>query len=207
MPRLIGPNNSILHLILMKSGAHVDIESPTILATGGQEMIKINVVGPPNLVTLVGQMIQEVAKLFLFSSADLLPQVLINGPDKLASLPDIPQGGVGYDEASFHQPLPPAMGAAGSRLGRGEHSSLAIPDIPLPSESYGYHHPPGRPSPAPPNPSSYSPQLSVDYGHMIHEQHHQLGQQSAHQYPPGNRPVALPLTISSVRVRSGQLAE
>lgn len=73
MPRLMGPNNSILHLILMKSGAHVDIESPTILATGGQEMIKINVVGPPNLVTLVGQMIQEVAKLFLFSSADLLP--------------------------------------------------------------------------------------------------------------------------------------
>jgi hypothetical protein len=42
--------------------------------------------------------------------------VLINGPDKLTSLPDIPQGVGGYDE-----PPPPHMGrGGGSRYSRGE---------------------------------------------------------------------------------------
>lgn len=162
MPLLLGPNNSILHLILMKSGTHVDIESPTIIATEGQEMIKINVVGPPNLVTLVGQMIQE---------------VLINGPEKLVSLPDMPQMGAGYEESlpSFPEPLPHT---GSSRLGRGKHSTSSFVD--LARESYGYHQPPGRQSQGATNSSSYS---SVEYGNMIHEQ----PVQSAHQYTPGNQ--------------------
>jgi hypothetical protein len=63
MPRILGPNNSIMYLILVKSGANIEIEAASVLATGGQEMTKINLVGPPNGVTLAGQMIQEVIEL------------------------------------------------------------------------------------------------------------------------------------------------
>lgn len=89
MPRLLGPNNSVMYLIILKSGATVDIDSATVVASGGQEMTKINIVGPSSVVTLAGQMIQE---------------VLINGPDKLSSLPDAPQQGLGYEHPNAQQP-------------------------------------------------------------------------------------------------------
>ena len=104
MPRILGQNNSIMYLMIVKSGANVEIEASSVLATGGQEMTKINLVGPSTGVTLAGQMIQE---------------VLINGPDKLSTLPDAPQP-YGYENPNFNQqqasPIPPQNG----RTGRGK---------------------------------------------------------------------------------------
>jgi hypothetical protein len=90
-------------LIIGKSGASVDIESAPILAAAGQEMTKINLVGPPHVVTLAGQMIQE---------------VLINGPDKLSSLPDALPQGFGYDNQAF--PHHQHGAGAGPRQSRGQ---------------------------------------------------------------------------------------
>ena len=60
MGRITGPDFATLALIMAKSGANVQIESNPVLATGGQEMCKINVVGSGQGVGLAGQMIQEV---------------------------------------------------------------------------------------------------------------------------------------------------
>jgi hypothetical protein len=58
--RITGSNFATLALIMAKSGANVQIEPNPVLATGGQEMCKINVVGSHHGVGLAGQMIQEV---------------------------------------------------------------------------------------------------------------------------------------------------
>lgn len=71
--QIAGKDFATLALIMSKSAAQVQIEQGTVMASGGQEMCKINVVGAPANVSLAGQMIQE---------------VLINGPDKLNALPD-----------------------------------------------------------------------------------------------------------------------
>lgn len=60
MSRILGEKLSILGLIITKSGANVQIESLPVIATGGQELCKMSVVGPPSGVGLAGQMIQEV---------------------------------------------------------------------------------------------------------------------------------------------------
>jgi hypothetical protein len=73
MSHIAGKDFATLALIMSKSAAQVQIEQASVIASGGQEMCKINVVGAPASVSLAGQMIQE---------------VLINGPDKLATLPD-----------------------------------------------------------------------------------------------------------------------
>lgn len=73
MSHIAGKDFATLALIMSKSAAQVQIEQASVMASGGQEMCKINVVGAPASVSLAGQMIQE---------------VLINGPDKLAALPD-----------------------------------------------------------------------------------------------------------------------
>ena len=100
--------------MMLKSGANLEVEPSSVLATGGQEMAKINLVGPSGGVTLAGQMIQE---------------VLIKGPDKLSALPDAPQA-YGYDNPNFNQqqpqgplaPPPPPNG----RPGRGNCCLLVL---------------------------------------------------------------------------------
>mmetsp|Transcript_22521 Transcript_22521/g.32899 ORF Transcript_22521/g.32899 Transcript_22521/m.32899 type:complete len:732 (-) Transcript_22521:333-2528(-) len=73
MGRIAGKEFATLALMMSKSGANIQIEQALVLGTNGQEMCKINIIGNQQGVTLAGQMIQE---------------VLINGPDKLMSLPD-----------------------------------------------------------------------------------------------------------------------
>jgi len=70
---IAGKDFATLALIMSKSAANVQIEQASVMAHGGQEMCKINVMGTAPSVSLAGQMIQE---------------VLINGPDKLTALPD-----------------------------------------------------------------------------------------------------------------------
>lgn len=161
MPRILGPNNSIMYLILVKSGANIEIEAATVLATGGQEMTKINLVGVPNGVTLAGQMIQE---------------VLINGPDKLSALPDAPQV-FGYENPNFpqqqQQQLPPQNGghmSVGSRQGRGDQ--------------YGYAQQSARLPQGIPANSGYPPQQGGGgYGHMP-QSPNMIPEQGPGQYPP-----------------------
>lgn len=84
MSHIAGKDFATLALIMSKSAAQVQIEQASVIASGGQEMCKINVVGAPASVSLAGQMIQE---------------VLINGPDKLAALPDPVYNGNGLDDS------------------------------------------------------------------------------------------------------------
>jgi hypothetical protein len=152
-----------MFLIIAKSGAAVDIESAPILAAGGQEMTKINIVGLPHVVTLAGQMIQE---------------VLINGPDKLSTLPDPPLQGFGYDSQPLPHQLPPHPHhpphgtGAGPRHNRGSSPPLPPPSDPVsssPEPVYGYNQQAptssgnggGRPHPSPPLSSNYSRSAQV----------------------------------------------
>jgi hypothetical protein len=57
---VIGEKSSILQLIVTKSGANVQIEQSPVIATGGQELSRLNIIGMEAGVTLAGQMIQEV---------------------------------------------------------------------------------------------------------------------------------------------------
>jgi hypothetical protein len=84
MSHIAGKDFATLALIMSKSAAQVQIEQATVMASGGQEMCKINVIGAHASVSLAGQMIQE---------------VLINGPDKLAALPDPVGFSGGIDDA------------------------------------------------------------------------------------------------------------
>lgn len=60
MNRILGEKLAILTLILTKSGANIQIESLPVIATGGQELCKMSIMGTPSGVGLAGQMIQEV---------------------------------------------------------------------------------------------------------------------------------------------------
>mmetsp|Transcript_21156 Transcript_21156/g.30596 ORF Transcript_21156/g.30596 Transcript_21156/m.30596 type:complete len:733 (+) Transcript_21156:32-2230(+) len=71
--RIAGNNFATLALMMSKSGANIQIEQAPVMTSRGQELCKINVIGSQQGVTLAGQMVQE---------------VIINGPEKLMSLPD-----------------------------------------------------------------------------------------------------------------------
>lgn len=58
--KIVGEKSTILQLIITKSGANVQIEQSPVIATGGQELSRLNVIGMAAGVTLAGQMIQEV---------------------------------------------------------------------------------------------------------------------------------------------------
>jgi hypothetical protein len=58
--RVVGEQGKILQLIISKSGANVQVEQSPVVATGGQELCRMNVIGPTAGVALAGQMIQEV---------------------------------------------------------------------------------------------------------------------------------------------------
>jgi hypothetical protein len=59
--RVVGEQGKILQLIISKSGANVQVEQSPVVATGGQELCRMNVIGPTAGVALAGQMIQEVS--------------------------------------------------------------------------------------------------------------------------------------------------
>lgn len=104
MSHIAGKDFATLALIMSKSAAQVQIEQASVMASGGQEMCKINVVGAPASVSLAGQMIQE---------------VLINGPDKLAALPDPVYSGLEEQRGAAPQQFnaPQQFGQAGSMNG------------------------------------------------------------------------------------------
>lgn len=79
LPQISGKDFATLALIMSKSGAQVQILQEQVISSNGAELCKINVIGAPAGVTLAGQMIQE---------------VLINGPEKLAALPDSVYSGI-----------------------------------------------------------------------------------------------------------------
>jgi hypothetical protein len=70
--RIAGKNFETLALIMSKSGANVQIEQASVMASGGIEMCKIIVVGVSQGVTLAGQMIQEVFLLGIFLKLHIL---------------------------------------------------------------------------------------------------------------------------------------
>lgn len=111
MSHIAGKDFSTLALIMSKSAAQVQIDQVSVMASGGQEMCKISVVGAPPSVSLAGQMIQE---------------VLINGPDKLAGLPDPvynDQQRVGQQPFS----APQQYGQAGAAGNSGEFMNMQQP--------------------------------------------------------------------------------
>jgi hypothetical protein len=108
MSHIAGKDFATLALIMSKSAAQVQIEQNSVMATGGQEMCKINVVGAPASVSLAGQMIQE---------------VLINGPEKLAALPDPVYSGL--DDVHQRGAASQQFGQAGSLSGAsGDYISM-----------------------------------------------------------------------------------
>mmetsp|Transcript_13192 Transcript_13192/g.13663 ORF Transcript_13192/g.13663 Transcript_13192/m.13663 type:complete len:394 (+) Transcript_13192:1-1182(+) len=157
MQRILGPNNTIMYLIIVKSGANVEIEASPVLATGGQEMTKINLVGPSGGVTLAGQMIQE---------------VLINGPDKLSALPDAPPA-YGYENPNFAQQQSPQpatpISTQSGRPGR---------------DLYGYNPQSiGRSPPVVPSNSVGYPAIG-GYNHIPPQSPNMIPEQGPPQYPP-----------------------
>ena len=69
MSSILGEKLTIINLIITKSGTNIQIESLPVIATGGQELCKMSVMGAPAGVGLAGQMIQEVLNLSLFSKS------------------------------------------------------------------------------------------------------------------------------------------
>jgi far upstream element-binding protein len=88
LSQIAGKDFATLALIMSKSAAQVQILQEPVVSTSGVEMCKINVIGAPASVTLAGQMIQE---------------VLINGPEKLAALPDPVYNGMGGEQQNVAQ--------------------------------------------------------------------------------------------------------
>jgi rRNA processing protein Krr1/Pno1 len=93
LARVVGDQSQILQLIVAKSGANVQVEQSPVIATGGQELSRMNVIGMAAGVTLAGQMIQEV------------PPPLSFAPSSRSSLPS----STGSDQWS-REALPSARG-------------------------------------------------------------------------------------------------
>ena len=142
LSQIAGKDFATLALIMSKSAAQVQIEQESVMASGGQEMCKINVVGAPGSVSLAGQMIQE---------------VLINGPDKLASLPDPVYNGMGGDQqrpAAQQQYSPQQQfnqnGTAGGNSG--DYMNMSQQGQMYPQQGQYYGNANGNQQPYNPNP-------------------------------------------------------
>mmetsp|Transcript_7787 Transcript_7787/g.13108 ORF Transcript_7787/g.13108 Transcript_7787/m.13108 type:complete len:607 (+) Transcript_7787:80-1900(+) len=163
MSQIAGKDFATLALIMSKSAAQVQIEQAPVMASGGQEMCKINVIGAHGSVSLAGQMIQE---------------VLINGPDKLAALPDPVYNGLDESQqraAGQQQFTPPQQFAQGGSVNgaSGDYINMQQPGqmYQQPGAFYGN----GNASQQPPyNPNPYYQQQQTQPGQ---QQQAQQGQQ------------------------------